>query len=175
MRLDKRRFVQGEGSNPDSPRSAVRLAASAPERANHAIRTVPSSVSSAYYAHDEGMWDTAKIQLDGVPATSEADSQQLSTLPTRMGGLGLRAPSAYWASWADALHITSLRTPDVAHDVLYRLSLEEPIGGCLGELRDASSELDRKGFWWRPSWPELHEGKRPPKTEIREPGEWPHG
>ena len=40
---------------------------------------------------------------------------------------------------------------------------------------DASSELDRKGFWWRPSWPELHEGKRPPKTEIREPGEWPHG
>ena len=126
------------------------------------------------------MWDTAKTLLDGVPEANEAESQQLSTLPMRMGGLGLRsgtrcAPAAYWASWADALHMISQRTPDVAHDVLRRLSLEELIGGCLGELRDASSELDRKGLWWRPSWPELHEGKRPPKTEIREPGEWPHG
>ena len=76
------------------------------------------------------------------------------------------APAAYWASWADALHMISQRTPDVAHDVLRRLSLEEPIGGCLGELYDASSVLDRKG-------PEFHEGRRPPKTEIREPGEWP--
>ena len=35
--------------------------------------------------------------------------------------------------------------------------------------------LDHKGFWWRPSWTELHEGSRPPRTETREPGEWPHG
>ena len=119
--------------------------------ANHTMRTMPPSVSFAYYhAHDEGMWDTANILLDGVPATSEAESQQLSTLP--MGGLGLRsavrcAPAAYWASRAEGLHMISQRTPDVAHDVLHRLSLEEPVKGCLGELRGASSELDRKGFW----------------------------
>ena len=149
------------------------LLQSANPRSNHTMRTMRPSVSAAYcHAHDVGMWETAKTLLDGVPAANEAEM--------RMGGLGLRsaarcAPTAYWASWADALHMISQRTPDVAHDVLRRLSLEEPIGGCLGEVRDASSELDRKGFWWRPSWPELHEGKRPPKTEIREPGEWPHG
>ena len=162
-------FGQREGV-VGSARSAVCLAASAPKRKQTLGRTTPCA------PWPEGMWDTAKTLLDGVPEANKA----VSTLPMRMGGLGLRsttrcAPAAYWASWADALHMISQRTPDVAHDVLRRLSLEEPIGGCLGELHDAQSELDRKGFWWRPSWPELHEGKRPPKTEIREPGEWPHG
>ena len=71
---------------------------------NHTMRTMPPSVSSAYcHAHNEDVWDTAQILLDGVPATSEVESQQLSTLPMRTGGLGLRsavrcAPAAYWAS-----------------------------------------------------------------------------
>ena len=47
--------------------------------------------------------------------------------------------------------------------------------GCLGELQAATTELDQKGFWWRPAWAELHAGKRPPQSETREPGEWPHG
>ena len=46
-------------------------------------------------------------------------SQQLSTLPIRMGGL-----SACWASGSHALRMISLRRPDVAHDVLHRFSLE---------------------------------------------------
>ena len=69
----------------------------------------------------------------------------------------------------------SERTPDVANDVVRKLSNEEPQDGCLGELRAAANELDHKGFWWRPSWTELHEGSRPPRTETREPSEWPHG
>ena len=60
-------------------------------------------------------------------------------------------------------------------EVVWRLSHEEPLEGCLGELRAAASEPDRKGFWWRPSWPDLHEGRRPPQTETRDPVEWPHG
>ena len=62
-----------------------------------------------------------------------------------------------------------------AGEVVRRLSNEEPLEGCLGELRAAASELDRKGFWWRPSCSVLHEGRRRPQTETREPGEWPHG
>ena len=47
--------------------------------------------------------------------------------------------------------------------------------GCLGELQEASRRLDREGFWWRPSWPELLHGKRPPESRTGESGEWQHG
>ena len=58
------------------------------------------------------------------------------------------AAAAYWASWADALAM---------------------------EVLDASTRLDREGFWWRPSWQELRDGKRPPENTTGEPGEWQHG
>ena len=38
--------------------------------------------------------------------------------------------------------------------------------GCLGELQEASTRLDKEGFWWRPSWPELLHGKRPPQCKM---------
>ena len=119
------------------------------------MRTMPPGASADYCrAHDDGIWATVKVLLDGIPEGEEDESRQLATLPMRMGGLGLRsavrcAPAAYWASWSDALHMISQRTPDVAGEVVRRLSNEEPLEGCLGELRAASSELDREGFWWR--------------------------
>ena len=69
----------------------------------------------------------------------------------------------------------SERTPEVADEVVRRLGQEEPVEGRLGELQAAATELDQKGFWWRPAWAELHAGRRPPHAETREPGEWPHG
>ena len=88
------------------------------------------------------------------------------------GGLGLRSavrcvPAAYLASWADALHMISERTPEVADEVVRRLGQEE--------LQAVATELDQKGLWWRPAWAELHAGRRLPQSETREPGEWPHG
>ena len=47
-----------------------------------------------------------------------------------------------WASWADALHMISERTLEVADEVVRRLGQE----GCLGELQAAATELDQKGF-----------------------------
>ena len=143
----------------------------------------PGSSASYCQTHDDGVWATAKVLLDGLPAadeTAETESHQLATLPMRMGGLGLRsaarcAPTACWASWADALHMISERTPEVADEVVRRLGQEEPVDGCLGELQAAATELDQKGFWWRPAWAELHAGRRPPQSETREPGEWPNG
>ena len=97
----------------------------------------------------------------------------------RMGGLGLRsatrcAESAFWASWADALPMIRERTPHVADMVVHAMVGGQP-QGCLGELQEASTRLDREGFWWRPSWPELLHGKRPPQSKTGEPGEWQHG
>ena len=48
---------------------------------------------------------------------------------------------------------------------------ETPQDGCLEELRAAAAELDRQGFWWRPSWVDLRQSKRPPQNL----GEWTHG
>ena len=113
-----------------------------------------------------------------IPDDEEA--HRIATLPMRLGGLGLRsavrcAPAAFWASWADALQMIRQRTPDVAIIVEHSLVNENPQDSCLEELRAAAAELDRQGFWWRPSWVELREGKRPPQNDARDPGEWPHG
>ena len=108
------------------------LLQSANPRANHTMRTMPPGSSASHWqTHDEGIWATAKVLLDGLPAaeeTTETESHQLATLPMRMGGLGLRsavrcAPAAYWASWADALHMISERTPEVPDEVVRRQSL----------------------------------------------------
>ena len=94
-------------------------------------------------------WNMAhsKGALRGHSQRQGSGAQQLSTLPMRMGGLGLRsaellAPAAFWASW-----------------VVRRLDANEHYPGCVAELREACVALDKKGFWWRPSWPQLREGK----------------
>ena len=67
---------------PDLPCAWQLLLQSANPRANHTMRTMPPSVSAAHcHAHDEGMWDTTKTLLDGVPEANEAESQQFLTLP----------------------------------------------------------------------------------------------
>ena len=116
------------------------------------MRTLPPSQSLAFcQAHDEGMWETAKALLGEIPTEGEDDARKLSTLPMRMGGLGLRstercAPAAFWASWADALPMIAKRNPEVASEVVHKLSQEEePLEGCLLELHTASSTLDRIG------------------------------
>ena len=145
------------------------------------MRTMPPSQTSVYCrAHDERMWDTAKTLLGHVPVEHEEEARSISTLPMRMGGLGLRsakrcAPAAFWASWADALPMIAERNPAVAAEVVDQLSSQEPLQGCLQELRAASVLLDMQGFQLRPSWVELRDGKRPPECSARDPGEWPHG
>ena len=135
------------------------------------MRTMPPSVSRIYCeAHDEGIWSTAKA-LMGIQDASDPEHQQLASLPMRMGGLGLRsatrcAGAAYWASWADALPMIRDRTPQIAQLVATSLSSAvPPAAGCLAELHEAATVLDQQGFWWRPSWTALWQGKRPDASE----------
>ena len=76
------------------------------------------------------MWETAKRLLGHVPAEDEEEARNISTLPMRMGGLGLRsaercAPAAFWASWADALSMIAERNPAIATEVVDQLSSQE--------------------------------------------------
>ena len=101
-----------------------------------------------------------------------------TTLPM-MGGLGLRsavrtAPGAFWASWADALPMLQQRLPRLTGQVMHHLSHPDAFG-CLGELQESVSRLDRDGFIARPCWEMLRRGARPRPPLIVEPGEWHHG
>ena len=95
-------------------------------------------------------------------------AQHITTLPMRMGGLGLRsamrtAPGAYWASWADALHMLQQRLPQFTGLVVHHLS-HPNASGCLGELQESASRLDRDGFVSRPRWDML---RTPPDRGAR--------
>ena len=92
-----------------------------------------------------------------------------------------------WVKWAcgarqDALQLrTGLQVQTLCTSsvlaILVELSMTHTahLEGCLADLLDASNQLDREGFSWRPSSHELRHGKRPPENLSREPGEWQHG
>ena len=96
-------------NDPDSARSATLCnfcsKAETLKRTTHAHHA-PKCFSCVCHSHDEGMWDTAIPCWMESPAANEAESQQLSTLPMRMGGLrstATCAPVSCLAWWADAL------------------------------------------------------------------------
>ena len=65
------------------------------------------------------------------------------------------------------------RLHQTATSIVHRLTNGVAFGGCLGELQEAVTSLDRAGFVSRPDWVALRNGARPPVTA--EPGEWQHG
>ena len=103
-------------------------------------------------------------------------ARNISGLPMRMGGLGLRsarrsAPAACWASWADCLSMLQKRLPEVTTHIMDQLAVGAGGQGCLGELCSASRRLDQSGFVARPDWTQLQEGLRPPQPVSSELGE----
>ena len=140
--------------------------------------------------HDSRIWHTLQQLLRHTPTRGRGRrARGRSTLPGRLGGLGLReaqrtSPAAYWASWADALEVIRQRRPNEAAVLLADLeSAEGARAQCLREVQAAADLLDREGFEQagvgaRPSWRQLFDGARPPAQEDRretEPGEWIHG
>ena len=96
--------------------------------------------------------------------------------------MGLRsatrcAAAAYWASWTDALAMISQRNRGSPTWWCgpWRVNCRAHKEVVPAEVLDASTRLDREGFWWRPSWQELRDGTRPPENTTGEPGEWQHG
>ena len=148
------------------------------------LRTLPPSQSTSYAeSHDTRMWTCARKLLQ-ISAANEQDlsvAQQLTTLPMRLGGLGLRAavrtaPAAYWSSWADAIEMLHERCPSIAAEIVVALESEEaPQAACLAEVHGIHRLLAREGFIDMPDWNSLREGRRPRLASDCEPGEWTHG
>ena len=178
---EERRLWNAIPSVPDLQCAWQLLLQCAGPRCHHVLRTVPPSQSARYAAgHDEGMFQTMTALLGALPGSQEqiATARDITTLPMRLGGLGLRSaartgPGAYWASWADALPMLHDRLPAATEEMLAQLRGEPE--GCLLELQVASMVLVREGFVSRPSWEELKAGARPPPPLTADPGEWQHG
>ena len=151
-------------------------------RCHDFLRTLPPSQTGEYPdGHGLGMMQAMESLLGGL--TGEVShrlwAHHLASLPMRLGGLGLRSArrmsqAAYWASWADALHVIEQRLPRAAENIVTPLE-DRHLEGCLGELQDAARSLDLQGFVTRPSLAEFSRGKRPPFADSSEPGEWQHG
>ena len=143
----------------------------------HFLRTLPPRQSAQYAeGHDRGMRMAMQTVLGSIPRNEAQQevARQWATLPM----LGLRsasrtAPAAYWASWADALPMLSARLPGLTDRAVEVLTVNP--NGCLREMDEAASILDRSGFVGRPGWREMRARQRPPQPNGAEPGEWQHG
>ena len=95
--------------------------------------------------HDDGIWNVARTLCGDTPGTEEAveGAETLASRPIRMEGLGFSsaercAHAVYWASWADALHMTAQRNFAVAEAAVESTSNEiNPGGESLAEFQMA--------------------------------------
>jgi len=171
---------------PDPQCAWLVLMYCASARANHLLRTVPPGEVLEYaHEHDRCMWACLHAILGnpGLDAAATARAQALATVPRRHGGLGLQnagrsSTGAYWAAWADALHMLHQRRPAEAQQLAQLLSGDQPgASGGVAAAEAAGRRLDAIGMA-RPSWAALLAGERPSRPnreDEAEAGEWKHG
>ena len=152
-------------------------------RSNHTLRTLPPSLSEEYArGHDAAVQDTLRALLSTTFDHSEQQRlRSISSLPTRLGGGGLRsavrtATAAYWASWADALPMMLRRNRALAQQFCDRLNSGTPgEAACLNEAIACRDTLMSEGYSHCPTWDAILAGTRPHQPEAPDPGEFRHG
>ena len=158
---------------PDVQSAWALLLHCASARANYSLRVVrPELVAQFAAAHDAGLWRCLCDTVNVAPDQCSAGARDAATLPSSLGGLGLRSASrtstpAYWASWTDSPHHDPPTAPWVADRIVAGLE-----GGvrtpALGPAVDAARHvLGVEGFV-PPSWTELSLGARPPPWEVED-------
>ena len=137
-------------------------------RANYVARVVePGSAEHFCRRHDAGLWQCLCTILQISPNQGE-DVVGAASMPLVLGGLGLRSACrvsqpAYWASWADALHVIHNRHPEVAAQLVTALD-DEPESRSLCAEKKARKNVE--GVMGFESWQAAAAGARP---EAREP------
>ena len=130
--------------------------------ANHLCRVLPPSSSKAYSeAHDAAVWTTFCKLAQAEELAGDKVAQDVATLPTRLGGLGLRSATfnstgAYWGSWADGLSVLAKKFPDLAALAVHHLEGDaEPKPDCLQQLSDCARRLRTTQTEELPTWTQL--------------------
>ena len=132
-------------------------------RATYYIRAVRPECSFRFARrHDEGLWRCLCRLLD-IPHDSVPQRIKDScTLSQVLGGLGLRSATrtretAFWGSWADAVHMIHERHPDVAAHMVAGL-LHPGDAPNLGAAARAADNLRGVGGFEPPAWHDLRLG-----------------
>ena len=164
-------------SLPDLQSAWSLLVHCAASRANYFLRVVPPELGEEFAsAHDRSLWACLCNMMGISEDACEATAREAASLPLALGGLGLRSArrthrSAYWASWADSLHMVQKRHPGVVGNLLTQLE-GVPVGHSLTSASAAARSLDGVHGFDIPSWRSLAAGARPPPRdpEDHEPG-----
>ena len=133
--VEERKLWDAIPSVPDLQCAWQLLLQCAGPRCHHLLRIVPPSQLFRYApGHDAGMQRAMEVLLGSLPGDDAQVemARHITTLPLRMGGLGLRsalrmAPAAFWASWADALPMLQQRLPELTRQVLHVAILAQAI------------------------------------------------
>ena len=154
---------------PDVQSAWLLLLHCASARANYLLRVVsPEQVQEFAGNHDTRLWACLCAILGIPPDMCDRMSHATATLPLVLGGLGLRSavrtsPSAFWASWADCLHMVHQRHPAVSALLVHHLdgATDTP---HLGAAVQVARALEGVHGFEVPSWPALAMGHRPPQN-----------
>ena len=112
---------------PDVQSAWLLLLHCASARAHYLLRVVrPEQVQEFAGNHDTRLWACLCVILGIPPDMCDRMSHATTALPLVLGGLGLRStvrtsPSAFWASWADCLHMVHQRHPAVSALLVHHL------------------------------------------------------
>ena len=116
---EHQRFLDRIPEIEDLQAAWLLLSFCAASRANFYLRTLsPDHSRSFAVSHDANIWNClSRMLIIGPDDAVQSNSQAISQLPLRLGGLGLRCATrtaipAFWASWADSLHMIQQRHPE---------------------------------------------------------------
>ena len=154
---------------PDVQAAWLILLHCAGARANYLICVVsPDQVHGFAENHDSRLW-ACQCHILQIPEESGDQASRITaTLPLVLGGCGVRgaartSQSAFWASWADCLHMVHQRHAPVADLLVHQLESgsETP---HLGAAVQAARALEGVQGFEVPSWRALALGHRPPQN-----------
>ena len=117
-------------------------------RPNYIMRVVHPTYTSNFAAHHDASLLESTQPVAAPPTHMFWD---VACLPFSRGGMGLRSAvltsgAAYWASWADSLHMIKPRHPAVANQILHELAHHEEAGFHVAAASTAREELIQVGF-----------------------------
>ena len=131
-------------------------------RAQFALRTLAPGLTREFaVAHDAAVLDTLSALLCAEePSSLPPAASRVAQLALRHGGLGLRsaalhAPAAFWASWADAFAVLSVREAPLLQGLAQALDSRNLSAGTPSrDLLEATDVLVAAGFR-APVWADL--------------------
>ena len=147
--LDRKEHWEVFPSAPDLQCAWQILLQSANPRANHAMRTMHPSLSAACC-----VWPTTK-EFGPPPKLCWEGSRTRA----RKRCMRWRRCPCEWAVWGCVRLCVVLLPLSGLH-------------GCLEELREAATGLERKGFWWQSVRWNLATGRDPLQNDACDPGGW---